>query len=150
MEKEPEKLVEARFLLAGFEKLKNSPQELPSLSQAISMLTDLLKGNCSLVYKERGKQLLITYGERVLSRIKSILSNPDPYDPNDLKYWHNVMEQFGESGFFDYQEYEECKKQLLLLALNKSLFQGLSKEQLDLLIKELEKKATKQQKPESE
>ena len=157
MEKEPKELSEIRSHLVEFEKLQDYPQsvgklsqviahiaDLDKLSQAISHVADLLESDCAQIYKDRATRLLLAYGERVLSRVKSILSS-DSYDTDTLKHWYDVMDEFSTSGSFDHPEFNPYKKQLFQKWLE-SLFHSMNPWEQQLFMEYLQEVKTKREK----
>ena len=158
MEKEPKELSEIRSHLVEFEKLQDYPQsvgklsqaiahiaDLDKLSQAISHVADLLESDCGQIYKDRARRLLLAYGERVLSRVKSILSS-DSCDTDTLKHWYDVMEEFSTSGSLDHPEFNPYKKQLFKKWLE-SLFNSMNPWEQQLSMEYLQEVRSKREKP---
>ena len=112
MDKEPNELVEARISLKKLEENFGDPERLSYLKQGISLLGDVIMGDCAQVHKDRANKMVFTYRNRILSEVKGVLSNADSCDMDSLNHWHNTMAVFSDAGFDDDQEFRSCKEQL--------------------------------------
>ena len=135
----PKELDDARINLKEFENSPENQDGLRHLSVAIGLLLDIIEGDHLKIHKQIANNLITAYKEKVISKVKVILKNPEAYKPNILKYWHDVVEEFTESGFEEDQEMKSFQSQLLLLSF-KSFLDGMKPRDRQFLLDELNKK----------
>jgi hypothetical protein len=111
MVKEATELVTARATLRKAEKDLGDPGMLVHLRNAINSLSAIKLGDSPQIEKDLARRLVLTYRNKVLSEVKSILANFDSCEPESLQHWHEVMEIFVDAGVDD-PEFNACKEQL--------------------------------------
>jgi hypothetical protein len=112
MVKEATELVTARALLKKTEGNLGDPGMLVHLRNAINALSALKLGASPQIEKDLARRLVLTYRNKVLSEVKSILANFDSCEPESLLHWHEVMEILIDAGVDD-PEFNACREQLV-------------------------------------
>ena len=112
MVKEATELVTARALLKKAEGNLGDPGMLVHLRNAINSLSAIKLGASPQIEKDLARRLVLTYRNKVLSEVKSILANFDSCEPESLQHWHEVMEIFVDAGVDD-PEFNACREQLV-------------------------------------
>jgi hypothetical protein len=135
MVKEATELVTARALLKKAEGNLGDPGMLVHLRNAINALSALKLGASPQIEKDLARRLVLTYSNKVLLEVKSILANFDSCEPESLQHWHEVMEIFVDAGVDD-PEFNACKEQLFTKRGTSSI-DSLKPGDLDALEKEL-------------
>jgi hypothetical protein len=112
MVKEATELVTARALLKKAEGNLGDPGMLVYLRNAIGSLSAIKLGAFPQIEKDLARRLVLTYRNKVLSEVKSILANFDSSEPESLQHWHEVMQIFVDAGVDD-PEFNACREQLV-------------------------------------
>ena len=112
MVKEATELVKARALLKKADGNLGDPGMLVHLRNAINSLSAIKLGDSPQIQKDLARRLVLTYRNKVLSEVKSILANFDSCEPESLQHWHEVMEVFVDAGVDD-PEFKACREQLV-------------------------------------
>jgi hypothetical protein len=134
MVKEATELVTARALLKKAEGNLGDPGALIHLRNAIDSLLGMISGDFRQIEKDLARRLVLTYRNKVLSEVKSVLANFDSCEPESLQHWHEVMEIFVAAGVED-PEFNACREQLV--TQRSPSIDGLKPGDLDALEKEL-------------
>lgn len=140
MVKEATELVAARAALRKAEKDLGDPGALIHIRKAIDFLLGMMSGNSRQIEKDLARKLVLTYRNKVLSEVKTILANFDSYEPESLNHWNKVMEIFVDAGVDD-PEFNACREQLLTKCSSPSidnLNDSLNPGDLQALEKELQ------------
>jgi hypothetical protein len=135
MVKEATELVTARTLLKKAEGNLGDPSMLVHLRNAINALSAIRLGASPQIEKDLARRLVLTYSNKVLLEVKSILANFDSREPESLRHWHEVMEIFVDAGV-DEPEFNACKEQLFTKRGTSSI-DSLKPAELGTLEKEL-------------
>ena len=112
MAKEPNELVTARATLREAETDLADVQMLNRFKRGIDSLAEVIFGEYPEIHKNVATQLAATYRNKVITKIKEVLCEPDSYELDSLRHWSNVMETFTEAGLDDDSELKSCKDQM--------------------------------------
>jgi hypothetical protein len=135
----PKELNDVRTNLREFENSPENRDGLRHLSAAIGLLLDIIEGDHLEGHKQIANNLMTAYKAKVILKVKVILKHPEAYGPNILRYWHDVTEEFTESGFEEDQEMKSYQDQLFVLWF-KSLLNAMKPKDRQFLLNELNKK----------
>ena len=135
MAKETTELVIARAALKKAEKDLGDPGALTHLRGAIDSLLGMMSGNSPQIQKDIARKLILTYRNKVLLEVKTILTNFDSYELESLSHWSKVMEVFVNAGGDD-SEFDACREQLVAKCSGPTI-DSLKPEELDALETEL-------------
>jgi hypothetical protein len=86
MEKEPKELVEARAALREAEADLANAQMLNRFRRGIDLLAEVIFGEYSEIHKDVANRLAATYRNKVVTKVKVILSEADSYELDSLKH----------------------------------------------------------------
>lgn len=112
MENEPKELVEGRAALSKAEADLANAQMLNSFRRGIDLMAEVIFGEYSEIHKNVANRLAATYRNKVITKVKLILSEADSYDLDSLEHWRNVMETFTEAGLDDDPDLRSYKDQM--------------------------------------
>lgn len=134
----PKALDEARI---NFREFENSPEHhdgLRHLSAGIGLLIDVIEGDYPEAHRQIAKNLMAAYKGKVILKVKGILKAPESYKPAILKYWHDAVKEFTESGLEEDQEMKSYQNQLIDLWF-KFLLNTMTPMEQEFLLNELNK-----------
>jgi hypothetical protein len=112
MVKEAAELVTARAALRKAEKDRRDPGALIHIRNGIDSLMGMISGYSRQIEKDLARKLVLTYKNKVLTEVKTILANFDSYETESLNHWNKVMEVFVDAGVDD-PEFNACREQLI-------------------------------------
>jgi len=105
-------LDKANRLFGEFENKCNRFVGLDCLSEALSIIKDVLDSSDNSILKKRGNNFISTFKKFTVSKAKNILLEPKDYTFEQLEYWVRVLDEFISSEFDDSREIEVLHKEL--------------------------------------
>jgi len=134
MGKEPKELIEARNLLSKFEKNINQSDSIFLLPDALDLLEEIIASVAPKPFKDTATNLRKTYASKIFQQANIVLSATDILETEQIKHWGDMMGHFGDNVSQEFSLLrEKINKEYIL-----RLLRGLSKYQLQQLLKECE------------
>lgn len=112
MSNEERELNRARALLAQFESDMGEPKGVAHLAEGLWLLAEIRANSESETIKQTASNLSLTYAKKVNARVELFLSLDPPAHWEIFEHWHNVFQEFENSGFVFSQEMSETRSRL--------------------------------------
>lgn len=105
-------LDKANDLFGEFENKCNRFDGLDLLTEALSIIRDVLDSSDDSILKKRGNNFVSTFKRFAISRANNMISEPRDYTFEQLDFWVKVLDEFISFEFHDSREIELLHKQL--------------------------------------
>ena len=90
-------LVSARRLLSEFEGEMSSPTAVAKLSEALSLLSDIVEAGET--ESQRARNIVDVYAAKVVASVDATLAKPGEASAAELRHWDELLSEFGRCGF---------------------------------------------------
>jgi hypothetical protein len=90
-------LTSARTLLSEFESEMATPGAVTKLSDALSLLSDIVE--TSGAEAPRARNIVDVYAAKIVASVDATLAKPGEVSAAELRHWEELLAEFGRCGF---------------------------------------------------
>jgi hypothetical protein len=94
---ESRELTAARRLLSVFEEEMTSPSAATRLSEALSLLSDIVEAGAA--EGQIARNVVAVYAAKAVASLDTTLAKPGAASAAELRHWEELLAEFGRCGF---------------------------------------------------